>query len=366
MVSIFVDGRIKEVLPKMKKIVKGVLVSVLLATVYLLLLILVPRTYDVPTAKERESTQSWDLPTGSRIGYTHLTAKGEKQPYPVIYLHGGPGGPIYDRNIQLLSALTEYGFDVYLYDQLGCGWSSRLDDISGYTAERHKEDLSAIIDAIGAERVILIGQSWGAVLATLFIADHPDKIEKAIYTGPGPIIPIHKSVERIKVPETLDLRDPSYTNKQGREKTYNIRATVVEKLAQAFNWKLASDKEMDQFVTVLNHEMAKSTLCDTTIKIPLESGSGYYSMIKTIQSFNDLPDTRLKLKDCNVPLLILRGQCDGIQWGYIVEYYTYFKNRKVEIIPGAGHAIAREQPELYLKHIREFLNVSHEESPEGK
>lgn len=339
----------------MKKIVKVVFILLLLATVYLLLLILVPRTYDVPSARERESTQYWDLPTGSRIGYTHLMAKGDKQPFPVIYLHGGPGGPIFDRNISLLSALTEDGYDVYLYDQAGCGWSSRLDDIGQYTAARHTADLSAIINMIGAQKVILIGQSWGAVLATLFIADHADLVEKAIFTGPGPILPIHKGVERIKAPESLGLRNPPFTNKQGREKIYNIRATVVEKLAKVFNWKLASDKEMDQFVALLNHEMGKSTVCDTSLTIPIESGSGYYSMIKTVQSFNELPDTRSKLKDCAVPLLIMRGQCDGIKWGYAAEYASYFKNISIEIIPGAGHSIAREQPELYLSHISSFL-----------
>jgi len=340
-----------------KKIVKVVLISCVLAMVYILLLILVPRTYDVPLSKERESTQYWDLPTGSRIGYTHLLAKGEKQPFPIIYLHGGPGGPIYDRNISLLSALTEDGFDVYLYDQVGCGWSSRLEDLSEYTTDRHKEDLLTIIKTIGADKVILIGQSWGTVLATLFIADHLDKVEKAIFTGPGPILPMHRDMEKIKAPDTMELRNPSYTNRQGREKIYNIRATVIEKLAQAFNWKLASDKEMDQFVTVLNQEMGKSTLCDTSLTSPMESGAGYYSMIKTVQSFNDLPDTRIKLKDCPIPLLILRGQCDGIKWGYSAEYASYFKNIRIEIIPGAGHAIAREQPELYLRHIRNFLKA---------
>lgn len=341
----------------LKKIVQVLSIALLMLSGYVLLLIFIPRTYHVPAASVRESTQYWDLPTGSRIGYTHLMAKGDKQPYPVIYLHGGPGGPIYDSNINILSALTEDGFDVYLYDQVGCGWSSRLDDISEYTAERHKEDLSAIITSIGAEKVILIGQSWGAVLATLFIADYPEKVEKAIYTGPGPIVPIHSWLESIKAPDTLGLKTPLFTNKQGRDKIYNIRATVVEKFANAFNWKLASDREMDQFMTVLNHEMSKSTVCDTSVTAPMESGSGYYSMVKTVQSFDDLPDTRLKLKDCNVPLLIMRGQCDGIKWGYIAEYYTYFKNRKVDIIPDAGHSISREQPALYISHIRDFLKT---------
>jgi len=342
-----------------KKILKGILLSIGFATLCLLLLVFIPRTYDVPSQALRESTQYWDLPTGSRIGYTHLIAKGEKQPYPVIYLHGGPGGPIYDSNIKLLNTLTDDGYDVYLYDQVGCGWSSRLEDIAEYTAVRHTADLSAIIKTLGAEKVILIGQSWGAVLATLYIADYPEMVEKVIFTGPGPILPIrNKGVERMKAPESLGLRNPSYTNKQGREKIYNIRATVVEKLAQAFNWKLATDKEMDQFVTVLNHEMSKSTVCDTSVTGPMEGGSGYYSMIKTVQSFYDLPDTRPKLKDCTTPLLILRGQCDGIKWGYIVEYYTYFRNTKVEIIPDAGHSIAREQPAKYLGHIRAFLQSS--------
>ncbi len=338
-----------------KKIIKGFTISMIAAIAFLLLLIFVPRSYPVPVAIERGNTQYWELSTGSRIGYTHLSAKGEKQPHPVIYLHGGPGGPIYDSNINILSALAEDGFDVYLYDQVGCGWSERLENIEEYTASRHVDDLLAIIKKIGAEKVILIGQSWGAVLATLFMADHQELVEKAIFTSPGPIMPVHKKVERIKAPEALHLRNPTFTNKQGREKIYHTRARVVEFLARAFNWKLASDKEMDQFVAVLNHEMSKSTLCDSSLIGPVDVGAGYYGMIKTVQSFDQLPDPRPRLSDCTAPILILRGQCDGIKWGYIVEYYTYFKNTKVEIVPDAGHAIYREQPDLYLGHIRSFL-----------
>jgi pimeloyl-ACP methyl ester carboxylesterase len=58
--------------------------------------------------------------------------------------------------------------DVYLYDQIGSGWSDRLDDIRQYTALRHKKDLEAIVQAIGAEKVILIGQSWGKEYLDLF------------------------------------------------------------------------------------------------------------------------------------------------------------------------------------------------------
>ena len=82
------------------------------------------------------------------------------------------------------------------------------------------------------------------------------------------------------------LRPPKFTNKQGREKIYNYRARVVEMCAKAFSWKLASDREMDEFETILDHEMGKSTLCDPSIVNAPENRSGFYSMIKTVQSFN--------------------------------------------------------------------------------
>lgn len=343
----------------LKKIFRLVFFLFIVVLIILAQLILNPVRYDVPEYQIRESTKFWTLPTSSKIGYTHIPAIGDKKPYPVIFLQGGPGGPVYDLNIELLSPLAETGFDVYLYDQVGCGSSTRLENIEDYTVERHKRDLEEIVKAIGAEKVILIGQSWGAILATAFVADNAQKVEKVIFTGPGPIIPWKKELENIKPPDSLDLTQPIFTNRQGRDKIYNLRAKVVEACAKTFNIKLAPDKEMDDFSTLLNHEMGKSTVCnpgDPEIEDKIESGSGYYSMVKTFQSFNNTSDVRSKLKDCPIPALIMRGQCDGIKWGYANEYLQLFINHRLVIIPGAGHSIGREQPELYLKAIRQFLN----------
>jgi proline iminopeptidase len=320
--------------------------------------ILMPVKYDVPEYQIRKGTSFRTLPTGSKIGYIHIQAIGDKKPYPVIFLQGGPGGPVYDLNIELLTPLAETGYDVYLYDQVGCGSSARLEDIEGYSVERHKRDLEEIVEMIGAEKVILIGQSWGAMLATAFIADNARKVDRVIFTGPGPILPWKRELENIRPPDSLNLTQPVFTNRQGRDKIYTLRAKVVEALAKSFNMKLASDEEMDAFSTVLNHEMGRSTVCnpgDPKVKDKIESGSGYYSMVKTVQSFNKTTDIRSKLTECPIPALIMRGQCDGIQWGYANEYLQLFINHRFVVIPGAGHSIGREQPEVYLKTIRQFL-----------
>ena len=320
-----------------------------------MLAVFIPRSYDVPQMHQRKGTQYWHLPTGSNIAYTLVPGKGIKKPYPIIFLQGGPGGFISDRNINMLAPLSEDGFDIFLYDQIGSGQSERLSDIHEYTADRHKKDLEEIIKKIGSGKVILIGQSWGAILATLFIADNADKVEKVIFTGAGPIQPMQEELLTIKAPDSLNLRTPLYSNGEAMEKSKNIRANAITFLAKSFSKKLASDKEADDFQTYLNNGLNKAIVCDTSKALKAEAGGGFYAQVMTVKSFNKVKDPRPKLKDCKVPILILRGQCDNQAWGFVTEYLDLFPNHQLKIIPDAGHSISVEQPELYLKTIRTYL-----------
>ncbi|MEI6060132.1 MAG: alpha/beta hydrolase [Bacteroidota bacterium] len=337
---------------KISSIVKYVFLIVFGILMYLFFY---PRTYLVAPMKEREGIGYWSLTTGSRIAFTFLEGKGIRKPYPVIYLHGGPGGFISDQNITTLLPLTEDGFDVYLYDQAGSGHSTRLKDIKEYTADRHKRDLEEIVKEIGARKVILIGQSWGAILATLFAADDPGKVAKIILTSPGPIQPVKEELADLKEPENLHLRKPEYSNSEANEKVQNVRSNLIARTALLFGWKLASDKEADDFQTCLNRELNKSTVCDTSNALEAEGGGGYYAQIMTVQSLSGIQDPRPKLKDSHLPVLVMKGQCDNQKWGFTNEYLQLFPNYKFEVIPGAGHSISIEQPALYLKTIRDFL-----------
>jgi proline iminopeptidase len=315
-----------------------------------------PRTYNAPQLEKRENTQYWTLATGSKIAYTFIAAQGLKKSYPIIYLHGGPGGFISETTLKMLSPLSENGYDIYLYDQIGSGHSDRLENIEGYTANRHKQDLEAILKTIGAKKVILIGQSWGALLAILFAADNADKVEKLILTGAGPIYPVRQELRDIKPPNSLNLKQPLYSNKEANEKISNLRTQTVAFWAKAGGHKLASDKEMDDFQTLLGAELNKSTVCDTSKAAKAKGGNGYYVQNATMYSLDDIENPRPKLKDSKIPLFIMRGQCDNQKWGFITEYLTLFPNHRLVHIPNAGHSIAVEQPVLYLSTLRIFLN----------
>lgn len=325
-------------------------------TLIFVFLLFLPRNYDVPKMQKRESTKYWNLETGSRIAYTLLPGKEPKKNCPIIYLHGGPGGPIYNSNITTLSFLADDGYDVYLYDQIGGGHSGRLDNIEDYTADRHKSDLKEIVNIIGAEKVILICQSWGAMLANIYVVENQERVERLIFTGPGPILPIRKELANISPPDSLKLIEPYYSNQQGNEKAHNLRSMLMIKWAKIFGNKLASDNEADDFATFLNTELNKSILSDTSKTLKAEGGAGFYSQIMTVKSFNDVKDQRLKIKKLNIPVLIMKGQYDNQKWGYTQEYLKLYSNSKLVVIPDAGHAIAAEKPDQYIKTIREFLN----------
>lgn len=323
-----------------------------------LLFVFTPREYDVPGPADHPGVRFWELSTGSKIAYSFIPALENTKPYPVIYLHGGPGGCITRQIRDELQPLSAIGYDIYLYDQIGSGRSERLESIGEYTAIRHKNDLAEIIDSIGAEHVILIGHSWGAMLATLYLADYPARVAKAVFTGPGPVLPVQRHRAELKAPDSLNLLAPRFTNGEGNKKAYHIRAKSTLWWAYAFGNKLTPDAEADGFFTFLNRELGKSTVCDPAHAVQKEGGGGYYAHIMTVKSFSDVEDAREKLKSLQVPLLIMRGQCDNQPWGFTSEYLELFPDHHLVVIENAGHGIALEQPALYLQHLTAFLEDS--------
>jgi pimeloyl-ACP methyl ester carboxylesterase len=52
----------------------------------------------------------------------------------------------------------------------------------------------------------------------------------------------------------------------------------------------------------------------------------------------------------------MKGQCDNQKWGFTNEYLVLFRNHQFAFIPDAGHFISVEQPESYIKAIKEFIS----------
>lgn len=106
---------------------------------------------------------------------------------PIIFiLHGGPASDY--RYLLNCRALAANGYFVVFYDQRGTGLSQRFPS-SYYTGiETSFDDLTAIIThyrKLPAQRIFLLGHSWGAMLAAAYINKYPDAVNGAVLGEPG-------------------------------------------------------------------------------------------------------------------------------------------------------------------------------------
>jgi L-proline amide hydrolase len=102
---------------------------------------------------------------------------------PLLCLHGGPGIP--HDYLEPLEALAATGRRIIFYDQLGAGNSDHPHNPSLWTVPLFVEELGVVRQALGLERVHILGQSWGGMLgmqyaltqpaglASLIVADSP-------------------------------------------------------------------------------------------------------------------------------------------------------------------------------------------------
>jgi pimeloyl-ACP methyl ester carboxylesterase len=122
----------------------------------------------------------------------------------LIAINGGPG--LTSNYMWDMERLAGRDCAVVTYDQRGLGKSTRPTDpdsrtgsgteyqsTAGYTLEKYAEDVEAIRQAVGAERMHVMGHSWGGIVAMEYAILYPERVASLIFFGGGP--PTWKDIE---------------------------------------------------------------------------------------------------------------------------------------------------------------------------
>jgi pimeloyl-ACP methyl ester carboxylesterase len=120
------------------------------------------------------------------IGDIKIRRHGTKGPV-VIVLHGGPGAP--GSAAELAVGLSD-AFRVVEPWQRESGEGDRL------TVARHVVDLHEVLRAVrvSGQLPALVGQSWGAMLALVYAAEHPSEVSSIVLVGCGSFDKTSRSV----------------------------------------------------------------------------------------------------------------------------------------------------------------------------
>jgi len=78
--------------------------------------------------------------------------------------------------------------DIVAPDLRGRGRSSELPGPTGL--HRHGDDLVALLDHLGLEKVVVAGHSMGALASVVFADDHPDRVERLVLVDGGLPLPM--------------------------------------------------------------------------------------------------------------------------------------------------------------------------------
>ncbi|MFD3403611.1 alpha/beta fold hydrolase [Kribbella sp. NPDC058693] len=136
--------------------------------------------------------ESYELTAG---GIAHCVyARGKDRSNPVIlFVHGGPASPLAPAAWQFQRPVEEY-FTVVTYDQRASGRTLRTVDpdtiADTLTVAQYAEDAielaEQIKDRYGVEKLILLGHSWGSIVAMQAALTRPDLFYA--YVGIGQIV----------------------------------------------------------------------------------------------------------------------------------------------------------------------------------
>lgn len=312
--------------------------------------------------KPRPDTRYWSMTEGYRIAYTYIDGDTANVNPRIIFLHGGPGGYIHSAIIEQMKKLAQYGYDVYLYDQIGSGLSDRLPKPKDYSFNRHLKDLNEIIkDQIKTDKVVLIGHSYGGILATHFLANHPDRVDKLILSSPGDLQPYRTNEDGTMadmnqlypVPSKYQFKKPIEVFEQTERDFLQPRIVMTMVCAMAFNFKWSSDREFDDYTNTMASKFTKGMVANPNNVKPEEGGAGGYSHGFS-NYYGNLTDIRVKLKSLSIPALVLQGQYDQGEYSSVFEYADLLKG-EYKFIENAGHIIWWDKPATYTETIAAFL-----------
>jgi proline iminopeptidase len=110
----------------------------------------------------------------------YVEESGNPNGIPVLYVHGGPGSGVEPRNRCLFDPEQ---YRIILYDQRGAGRSTPHAELEGNDTMALVADMERIREALGIDRWLLFGGSWGSTLSLVYAQEHPGRVRGMILRG---------------------------------------------------------------------------------------------------------------------------------------------------------------------------------------
>ena len=268
------------------------------------------------------------------LGYETFGTAGRE--VAIVAVNGGPGlSHAYMMQNDLWQRMAAHRL-VILYDQRGTGASKRVQPNAPQTMDAQVADLDALRNALSLDKIAVLGDSYGGMIAMAYAAAHPEHVARLILS---------------------DSAAPSW------KAMVHLLPSVfpdTEEAGAAENKKLAADPEAAANAGLVNHMRMMFYSTDKRDAFLAHAGDlGLAAEVGgAVQKATENIDLTPKLAGFKFPTLVITGRYD-------MNVAPLTAWRMARTIPGAqmvffeksGHLPAYEEPDKYIAVLESFLNT---------
>lgn len=278
----------------------------------------------------------------------------------LLFIHGGPG----QTESFIAFVVEEYAernYNIVYYDQRGAGKTWLRNKKSKPDTETLKNDLLEIVlylkKKYGKEKIGILGHSWGSVLGSMFALEHPE--HTLCYIGCGQVINIIENEQtgyailKDAIEKSGSKKDMRKLQKIGEYPANHFDMKTYRKMGQIRSLQGKYGLAQDFGKTVIDL-WRRSPIMGMKDLLPFMTG-----MLVNMQLMRELMSFDLKEEgNCYlVPVYYVLGEKDSqtpieISMRYFEEVQA--PDKKLYLIPGAGHAPMIDNVEEYRRAVREI------------
>ncbi len=277
--------------------------------------------------------------TGGKIWYKVI---GEGPGKPLLVMHGGPGG----RSCSSIAPYQALANErpIIFFDQLESGKSDHPNDTSLWKLPYFVEQVELLRKELKLKDFHLLGSSWGGSIAVEYmVTQNTDAIASVIFSGPLIGTPQWMKDSKVLI-SRLSKPIQDTINKYEQLKDYSNPAylAATDTFNANFNARTKGPRADAECEGVAGSNRAIYNYM---------WGPTEFNATGTLRNFDRVGD----LHKITKPTLFIGGEFDEVLPETLYYFQSLVPGSKVAIIPDAGHAKTRDNPEDFMQSLREFL-----------
>ena len=291
-------------------------------------------------------TISIDTPKGTFKVWTKRTGNNPRT--RVLLLHGGPA-----MTHEYFEAFDSYlpgaGVEYYYYDQLGSAYSDQPKDAELWEIPRFVDEVDQVRRALGLTRdnFVLLGHSWGGILAMEYALAHGDNLKALIISNMMASIPAYNQYAEHVLMPTMDPKVLAEVKRIEAAKDYQ-NPRYMQLLIPAHYEKHLLRMPFAEWPEPVARSLKH---LNADIYIPLQGPSELGASGK-LERWDRSGD----LGKISVPTLVIGAKYDTMDPAYMEMMSKQVQKGRYLYCPNGSHMAMYDDQQTYMTGVIQFLH----------